>query len=456
MIKFLFFDWRETETVKGFTRQIEQPVKHPANPFFIADQPWENGNMQLYGSVIKAPGRPFQAWYSTIKKPWWIYLAYAESDDGIEWRKPLFDIFKHRGRKTNIVLTPDIHGPAVIYDAADEREDWRYKMIAGAAPSNCICAFKSADGIRWEQVGRAPVMSTHPDCPMGFLRLRDGRYVAYHRFVPFSGRRVTRSESWNFRQWTSDPRIVFEPDAGDPPQIQFYGMGVFPYGGYELGTVWIYHTDTGDTGPGKMCGYQETELAYCRTSYAWHRAAQGQAFISHGSGEDWDHGNLQCASQPVLLDDEIRFYFMGTTMRHKVHWELDPQRAGLGMATMKPDRFIALAAGKTPAELLTVSFGVPTSNLFVNARTARDGWVKVEALDAAMQPLKGFEAAQCMPITGDSTSAPVRWRGADIFTAAAGKPIRLRVTARNARLYSIFATDPNETPVYHKFRAVRP
>ena len=42
----------------------------------------ENGNMQLYGSVIKAPGKPFQMWYSVIHKPWRMYLAYAESDDG--------------------------------------------------------------------------------------------------------------------------------------------------------------------------------------------------------------------------------------------------------------------------------------------------------------------------------------------------------------------------------------
>ena len=138
MVKLLFLDCRELENMNGFTRKLGQPVKHPKNPLFVADAPWENGNMQLYGSVLKAPGKPFQMWYSVIHKPWQMYLAYAESDDGFAWRRPLFDIFKFRGERTNIVFTDSPHGPAVIYDETESREDWRYKMVAGAAPTNRI------------------------------------------------------------------------------------------------------------------------------------------------------------------------------------------------------------------------------------------------------------------------------------------------------------------------------
>lgn len=453
MLKFLFFDYRELDLLEGFTRELEQPVKYPANPLFIADQPWENGNMQLYGSVIKAPKKPFQLWYSVIHKPWWIYLAYAESDDGISWRKPLFDIFKYNDQKTNIVLACDVHGPAVIYDPADPREDWRYKMMAGAAPSNCICAFHSPDGIRWQQAGKSPVICTHPDSPMGLLRLPDGRYAAYHRFGnfcgPSSGRRVCRSESWNFMDWTNDPRMVFEPDAGDPPQTQFYGMGSVPYGDYETGTLWIFHTDPKEYGMRHMAGYQEAELAYARSGYAWHRAAQGRPFIPHGKKGTWEEGNLQCASHPVFLEDEIRYYYAASNMLHKGHWELDPQRAGLGMASLKPDRFIALEAGQTPAELLTVGFKLPASDLFMNAKTAKDGWIKVELLDANTGKIKGFTTADCIPIRGDSIAHAVRWTGSGI--PPGGTCVRLRISARNARIYSIYLSEPEEKPVYHRF-----
>ena len=171
MIKLLFLDYREMEAIQGFTRQLEQPRKHPENPLCSPDSPWENGNMQLYGSVVKAPGKPFQLWYSFIRRPWQsLYLAYAESEDGIVWHKPLFDIFEFEGQKTNVVFTKNPHGAAVIHDPDDPREDWRYKMVAGADPSGCICAYRSADGVHWHSVRRrSPVIGTTPDCPMARL-----------------------------------------------------------------------------------------------------------------------------------------------------------------------------------------------------------------------------------------------------------------------------------------------
>lgn len=452
MRKLMFFDCRELDALKGFTRELEKPIKHSANPLFVADQPWENGNMQLYGSVVKAPGKPFQMWYSVVHKPWRIYLAYAESDDGIEWRKPLFDIFKFKGKKTNIVLEGDIHGPAVIYDPHEPRPDWRYKMTAGAEPTGYISIFSSPDGIRWGKVRRHAVLCSNPDCPMGFLRLPDGRYVIYYRHFP-CGRRVCRSESWNFIDWTGDSRLVLEPDAGDPPQIQFYGMGSAAYGPYEIGTLWMFHTDPKEFGMGHMKGYQEAELTYARSGYAWHRAMQGTPFIPHGRKGSWEEGNLQCASQPVFLPDEIRYYYASTDKLHKSHWELDPQRAGLGMASLKPDRFIAMSARKERAEMLTVGFKLPSPELFVNARTAQGGWVRMELLDVNARVMKGFSMADCIPLEGDSLAHAVGWKKSPV--PPAGTCVRLRIAAKSARVYSVFSPEPGERMVYHQFTALR-
>jgi len=452
MQKLLFFDFREIDALRGFARELEKPRKHRANPLLIADQPWENGNMQLYGSVVKTPGKPFQLWYSLVHQPWKCLLAYAESDDGINWRKPLFDIFKYKGGKTNIIMACDVHGPAVIYDPGEPRAERRYKMLAGVAPSGCICAFTSPDGIRWRQIRNQPVICTNPDCPMGLLRLPDGRYAVYHRFIPYSGRRVCRSESWDFTNWTNDPRLVFEPDAGDPPQTQFYGMGAAAYGAYEIGTLWIFHTDPREYGAGHMNGYQEAELAYARSGYAWHRAMQGTPFIPHGRVGTWEKGNLQCASQPVFLDDEIRYYYAASNMLHKSHWELEPQRAGLGLASLQPDRFVALAAGKAPAELLTVAFKLQAADLFVNARTAHEGWIRVELLDAGARVIKGFAAADCIPIRGDSTRHALRWKNSPV--PPAGTLVRLRLIAVKAKVYSVFVAEPGEKIIYHQFSAL--
>ena len=454
MLKFLFFDYAEIETISRFRRELQKPKKHAANPLFIADQPWENGNMQLYGSVVKAPGRPFQLWYSVVHRPFAMFMAYAESEDGIAWRKPLFDIFEYEGHKTNIVFTADPHGPAVIYDEADSREDWKYKMMCGAAPSKAICAYRSPDGINWTPVRRFPVISTNPDCPMALFRTPDGRFAAHHRLAGF-GRRVFRSESWDFLYWSGEPRMIMEPDAGDPPQIQFYGMGATSYGSYEIGTLWIYHTDPADTGWGKMHGYQEAELTYARQGYAWHRAAQGTPFIPHGEPGSWEQGNLQCASAPVFLGNEIRYYYAGTTMFHQSSWELQPQTAGLGTASLRPDGFVALVAGEEPAELLTVAFVPDAPNLFVNARTAPGGWVRVGLHGADNSPIPGFSLDECVPIEGDGTALAVCWKP-DRSSIPCDQPVRVRLQARGASVYSIFSARPAEAGCYWRFSAVRP
>ena len=218
----------------------------------------------------------------------------------------------------------------------------------------------------------------------------------------------------------------WSPDAGDPPQTQFYGLGACTYGPYEVGTLWIYATDSGDRGSTKMHGLQTPELAYARAGTAWHRAEQGTAFIPNGGPGEWDCGNLQPASQPVFLDDEIRYYYAGTDALHSSRWEVMPQNAGLGLARLKPDRFVALWAGEAPAELGTITFKPRSVDVFVNARTADDGEIRVELQDAEARPLAGFTAADCRPINGDSTAHRVgvagRWAGGGADWAADADP----------------------------------
>ncbi|MEA3402937.1 MAG: hypothetical protein U9R79_16980 [Armatimonadota bacterium] len=455
MVKFLFLDNWELEVVEGFARRLQRPEKHPDNPLMIADQPWENGNMQLYGSVVRRPDGLFQLWYSVIHEPWTMRLAYAESDDGIEWHRPRLELFEWQGQQTNIVFTDNPHGPAVIYDAEDPREHWRYKMVAGASPhhhAGCIHGFHSPDGIHWEQVGPGPIIATPPDCPMAFYRQQDGRYVVHHRLQGY-GRRVFRSDSWDFQRF-SEPRMIMEPDAGDGPQVQHYGMGATTCGPYHIGTLWIYHTEPSALTSGKMAGYQEAELTYARSGYAWHRAAQGEAFIPHGEPADWDRGNLQCASQPVFMEHEIRYYYMGTTARHESRWELLPQTAGLGMARLRPDGFVALEASEETAELLTVGFALPSDRLHVNAAVRADGWVRAELLRADGSPVPGCTMEDCAPLEGDRTDHRLRWPGGNVDSVV-GEGVRLRVQAREASLFSVYALEPDEEPVYWRFAAAR-
>lgn len=450
MLKMLFLDYSQVSRIQGFTRELEQPVKYESNPILLSEDPWEHGNFTMYGSVVKVEGKPFQMWYSVVSKPLVLHLAYAESDDGLVWNKPLFDNFLYEGKKTNIVLDDDIHGAAVIYDEMDPREDWKYKLVGGAGGGSKapIFGFHSPDGINWRKVQDHPIITTGPDCPMGLLRQPDGRYVAYHRKRTY-GRRVFRSESWDFKHWSSEPRMVLEADAGDPPMTQFYGLGSTPYGPYEIGSLWMYHVDPDDATT--MRGYQEAEFVYARSGYAWHRAAQGKAFLAHGKPGEWDQGNLQCASSPLFLNDEIRYYYAGTNIIHGRHWEHNSQRAGLGMATIKPDRFVALRADDGEGELITTPCYLPSSDIRLNANVGKDGWVRVEIANLDGTVVEGYGLQQCIPVMGDSTSHHVLWSGAERSILSSSIRYRLRIKAKQANLYSLFVIEPGEKPHYTRF-----
>ncbi len=450
MQKILFFDNWGLDIVAGLTRRLGTPVKHGNKPILVPDQPWEQGNLQTYGSVIKLPGKPFQLWYSVTHhrndKRANICLAYAESDDGLAWRKPMLDVIRHRGKKTNLVLDNNIHGPAIVYDPVGQV----YRLIGGASPSNCICVFTSRDGIHWTAMNQGPVIANNPDCSMGLVRMRNGRYAAYHRH-PSTGRRVCRTTSWDFRFWDSQPVLVLEPDPHDPPQMQFYALGSAMYGNYELGTLWQYRTHADDLATWHMKGQQQAELAYSRNGYCWHRAAQGQAFIPHGQHKEWDRGNLQCVSQPVYLDDEIRYYYAGVDCIHDSDWELKPHAAGLGMASLQPDRFIALESGASESDLLTTSFMLANPQIFINAKVAPKGELRVELLDGQGNPIKGYAANQCNPITGDHLAHAVTWRDQADAAKLVNKHVRVRVRSTRTQLYAIFMPTPDKAMVYHEF-----
>ena len=83
MKKLLFLDYRELEYVEGFGRTVESPVKDAGAPLLRPELPWERGNMQMFGSVLRGADGRFRAWYEVVEAPWRVRLAYAESDDGL-------------------------------------------------------------------------------------------------------------------------------------------------------------------------------------------------------------------------------------------------------------------------------------------------------------------------------------------------------------------------------------
>jgi len=104
---------------------VPQPVKHPLDPIIVADKPWEGTDVYTYGTALIDEGK-FRMWYliynpaGDVAKELITAVAYADSNDGLHWIKPLMNHVLVNGQPTNLVLkshnTSDFCSPAVIKD----------------------------------------------------------------------------------------------------------------------------------------------------------------------------------------------------------------------------------------------------------------------------------------------------------------------------------------------------
>ena len=457
MIKFLFFDDWTLETRRGFRRTAHRPKKHPANPLVVPDKPWEGSTVHLYGTVAKdSRDGLFKMWYSTIpniaKGDDRGLLCLATSRNGVRWGKPTLDVFKFNGRRTNIVLPPKhlTHGPTILIDEQEKNPARRYKLIMRPAYSKGILAYASRDGIHWRKLQKDWVIPVAADMHVGCYRDRkSGIYTSYLRPV-FGDRRVAFSESDDFLHWTK-PALCMEPDQYDPQQTQFYGMAATQYGNYVLGMLSVFRTWESDMRWTKTSGTTDIELAYSRGGRCWRRAAPNQPILEMGGEKKWDGVLVYPSSTLVFLRDEIRLYYSGVPFHHGGDYSSGKSCAG--MASWRVDGFVSLDAGARKGIILTRPFALLEPDVFLNA-DARGGEVRVEMQNADGSIVPGFELANCLPMRGDSIRHRVRWRGNPDLGVVRRKPIRMKVIALNASLYSIWFPNGDEEPAYDNFREI--
>ena len=137
--KQLFIDQRFIQDSKDVSLTMNPPYMGE-DPVLIADRPWEV-HIGGYNTVIKENGL-FRMWYDFIppeNDPSGITrgVAYAESNDGINWEKPDIGLVEICGNKNNNVVIPRIpnaprgetEGGTVLLDTnPDWLPDERYKF----------------------------------------------------------------------------------------------------------------------------------------------------------------------------------------------------------------------------------------------------------------------------------------------------------------------------------------
>ncbi len=374
--------------------------------------------------------------------------CYAESADGLEWVRPALDVIPG----TNIVLEEVRDSSAVWLDLDEPNPHLRYKMLIFLQNIRHLRQFVSSDGIHWTPAGLMgpsgdrTTLFYNPFRKMWVYSLRNHQ----QDHVSYLGRHRRYVESPGFcslTPWTSAEAVAWiaaddldRPRADIGFQPELYNLDCVAYESLMLGLFSMYYGD-----PSDRQKPNHIQVGFSRDGFHWSRPSR-DAFInvSERAG-DWNWANVQSAGGCCLVvGDRLYFYVSG---RAGVQGTVSPGACSTGLATLRRDGFASLdaladrlprIAGLAPRarEVTTRTVRFSGSHLFVNA-AVDGGELRAEVLDAAGKIIQPFSAANCTPVTGDSTRVEVTWPGASIADLA-GQPVRFRFYLRDGRLYAFW------------------
>ncbi len=470
----LLLDDTYVEDRWGVQRRLNIPRKCPSNPLLVPDQPWEDGIGQP-SVLYDAEAGLFRMWYTVVDrdahkhqfklKDWSFekhgfpyFPAYAESQDGINWSKPLFDDKPYRHfPKTNVVMSgiQKVQACRVTWNHPSTGQPGRFMMTYKDNLSEewgVLCLAYSDDGVHWRNDPTNPAMTGLRDTwhNMIFDEKRD-RWLLFTRPICFAGvpdypggpdehnfkRRVAVAVG-DTPQSFGQPRVVMWPDECDQPD--FDHMIVVRQGHHFLGFL-------GQMGPPPEQAFWQ-HLAFSEDGLHWQQLPDRPPLIDHGGPHEFDRGSTSSVGGVVTVGDMSYLYYRGGT---RGQGGGENRQFGIGRVELERDRFVVQMGQNDGGFLLTREIIVPAGELVVNMTLAGEssGSSNLRPPEFAAEvlafqedggppkPVAGFTCAECVTEPRDSIEHVVAWKEKKNLNELIGRPVFVRFFLRNVGLYSI-------------------
>ena len=187
----LFFDDYLINTEKTTAVKRLHKLTRTRNVLMKLDKPWE-GNVCGYFSIFYAEGK-WRMYYRTGDsgnyRP---AIAYAESDDAINWVRPSIGIVEFDGSKdNNLILNLDMlkefgfkafDNLSVFYDEHPEcPADEKYKMLCMYCGNGALLCLVSSDGIHFKKSHIVTRDGEFDSQNLAFYSKAHGKYFCYYR-----------------------------------------------------------------------------------------------------------------------------------------------------------------------------------------------------------------------------------------------------------------------------------
>jgi len=402
----------------------------------VHDVPWE-GNTSGYHTILQ-DGELYRMYYrgwnhegERQKQSHAAVVCYAESKDGIEWRRPDLGLVEFDGSKKNNMIL-DGFGTHNFTPFKDTNPmcpaGSRYKAVArGEGDDNQkLFAFESPDGIHWERLQIEPIITdgAFDSQNLAFWDSVREEYRCYFRDFRDGVRGIKTSTSKDFVEW-AEPKWL---EYGDAPKEHLYTNQIQPY--YRAPHIFVgfptrYLPDRGSLTEGLFMS--------SRDGFKFHR--WGEAVLRPGRNRDkWYNrsnyiwlGLVETESSIPGAGKELSIY--SNESYYKGHG------ARTRRYTYRIDGFVSAHASYRGGEAVTRPLVFEGNRLMVNFSTSAAGSLKVEIRNAEGEPIEGYSLADCTEIYGDKIERAVEWGGGDVGKLA-GKPVRLRFVLKDADLFA--------------------
>ena len=422
-------DYLIHETSGEIDFHVHQPK--PAEAVFTADAPWE-GNTSGYYSLFQDGPK-----YRMIYRGWQHdpndirkvvhpeVVCLAESDDGVHWQKPNLGLHEYEGSKENNIIWKGTgsHNFTAFKDTNPNcPPDARYKALGSGKGG--LFYFKSPDGVHWELGNDKAVITkgAFDSQNLAFWDSEAKQYRAYWRIFTDRVRAIRTATSEDFVNW--QPHVDLKYPKGTPKQhlytnaVQKYFRAPHLFVGFPT----RYLPEEGQR--------VEPIFMISRDGVMFRRYNEPVVPETAPADRQGNRSNYMTWGMFTLpgKPDEISVYATEAYYGHV------PTR--VRRFVYRLDGFVSLRAGTSGGDVISKPLTFDGSSLVLNYAVTDGGSVQVEIQDAKGNPIEGYESANCKPLQGDSVRASVKWKGGKDLSQLAGQPVRLRLIASDADIYS--------------------
>lgn len=432
-----------------------KPTIHPES-VLGPDSFVDGAGTMCYGTVLRDNGI-FRMWYSAWPRDWKDgansgLVGYAESDDGLVWRKPNLGLVDYKGKGTDNNLI-DIFGHSftVFIDPdAPAGSCYRATMSINGKGGYGYYTAHSADGLKWEYDQLVPQWKSndvitsiyHPGQKRGIVAMKARPYPSVNG-IP---RRSIEIAELRDGRWSEAHSALLPDELTDTDAVSrgyscgdYYGMGMMPAGSGTVGFLWQFRRSD------MMHGVNDVTLVYqAGHGERWEHVPGRPDFISHAD-PSFGKGTVYTSSCPVTVGDEQWLYFTAYTRIHGWYIHKDKEIADRRMQTVIDEGLSRIGVARWPkwrlfgfrsdpkGSLTLTLHGIKEPcRLLLNYECEQGGSVRI-----SLEDMPGRTEENSIPLTGSSFDAAATWSDGDVLEPRPeGQSVKVTLHMDRASVYA--------------------